>query len=125
MEGAGQATRDRVKVLELPFRNTRMGGLTIYFLYCRTCNKFIEPASRRRSKAGTHGEDLYEHPENHELAQICFSRSNSGRRDISFTEGAFPEGFERYVRQKWVIHAAMASVEEMEYVLKGEPSDEA
>jgi hypothetical protein len=60
----------------MPYRNTRMGGLTQAIGVCPKCG-VIRPYARRFSKTGTHGEFFYNHE--HALVFIVLERSNSGR----------------------------------------------
>jgi hypothetical protein len=60
------------------WRHTRLGGRTESIAVCPDCLTVVEPVRRRRSRAGTHGDDFYEH--SHQLVFLELVQSNSGNR---------------------------------------------
>ena len=61
------------------FRETRMGGLTRTVLVSSKDFEVIRPTRTRRSKSGTHGEDIYCVEDWSSVAILRFERSNRGR----------------------------------------------
>jgi len=61
-----------------PWRCTRLGGRIESVAICPDCLTVVEPVRRRRSRAGTHGDDFYEH--SHQLVFLELVQSNSGNR---------------------------------------------
>jgi hypothetical protein len=62
------------QILELYWRETRMGGLTDHLVVCPTCRSVIPPYSRTSSSGGTHGVAFYDHP--HPVAVLSLIQSN-------------------------------------------------
>lgn len=90
----------------VPFRRTRMGGITVYIAVCLQCRRVVLPTRERRSRSGTHGEDFYVH--DHPLSFILLYSSNSGNRDITVSkeiEGTFP-GLKEILERMWVFENA-------------------
>lgn len=75
-------------VLELEWRETRMGAKTKNYLFCFDCGRVLEPNRVRRSKAGTHGEDVYVHDTDHELHLVVLRESNRGNREVVYTDSS-------------------------------------
>jgi hypothetical protein len=62
------------QILELYWRDTRMGGITDHVVVCPTCRSIIPPYSRTSSSGGTHGVAFYDHP--HPVAVLSLIQSN-------------------------------------------------
>jgi hypothetical protein len=62
------------QILELHWRETRMGGITDHVVVCPTCRSIIPPYSRTSSNGGTHGVAFYDHP--HPVAVLSLIQSN-------------------------------------------------
>ncbi len=58
----------------LPWRETRMGGITFHVAVCPVCQAVVEPYSKEISRGGTHGVVRYSHE--HPLAFITLTQSN-------------------------------------------------
>jgi hypothetical protein len=86
----------------VPYRNTRMGALTLYIAVCPVCKKIVKPTYTRRSKAGSHGEDYYVHE--HMLSFIILERSNRGRRYIKVPDVL--SSIQQELERMWVYEGA-------------------
>jgi hypothetical protein len=63
------------QILELYWRETRMGGITDHVVVCPTCRSVIPPYSRTSSSGDTHGVAFYDHP--HPVAILSLIQSNT------------------------------------------------
>jgi hypothetical protein len=89
----------RVERYMKEYRWTRMDGITYHIAYCPQCGRIVPPTSTRRSRAGTHGEDLWVHE--HQLAFLCLKSSNRGNRSLS-AEPSFPERLRQVAEISWI-----------------------
>lgn len=80
--------QEELEELVHPWRCTRMGAWTKVYVWCRVCGP-LKPASYRRSKQGTHGEDVYLHNAGHVVEYCVLEASNSGKKSMYHSEG-FP-----------------------------------
>ena len=90
------------------WRHTRLGGIDYSIAVCLECRDVIEPASKRRSRNGTHGEDFFIHE--HELRFIELYQSNSGNRDYYLDQGL--EFLEDLVDDLWIYYREAPDVVE-------------
>jgi len=102
-EGGGQAPgaspgRQKTFKYRKIWRWTRLGGIDYAIAVCLQCRDVIEPAGKRRSRKGTHGEDYFVHE--HELRFIELYQSNSGNRDYTIDGGL--EFLEDLVDELWI-----------------------
>lgn len=94
-------TGDTQQILRFSWRNTGMGGYTKSIVLCLDCRKVLEAVDKYRSRRGTHGEDTYVHPRNHNVQHFTLFRSNSGRRDLCHTNG-LPSSLVDYLVYTWL-----------------------
>jgi len=88
-------------IKEFPYKNTRMGGLMKYVIILD--GRQIYPSSTRRSRSGSHGSDYYTlTPDQWAKAWIIIlERTNSGKRNISFSDN-IPQEAREELTNMWL-----------------------
>ena len=88
-------------IKEFPYKNTGMGGLIKYLVFLN--GRQIYPSSTRRSRSGNHGSDYYTlTPDQWAKAWvIILQRTNSGKRDIGFSDN-IPNEAREQLKQVWL-----------------------
>jgi hypothetical protein len=74
---------------EFSYRRTlKTGALTLTIVYDPVEKKILTPDRRNRSRSGAHGDDIYclSKDQWNKVYIITLYQSNSGKRDISFSE---------------------------------------
>jgi len=69
-------------------RTLKTGALTLTIVYDPVEKKILEPSRKNRSRSGAHGDDIYCLDKDlwNRVYIITLYQSNSGKRDISFSE---------------------------------------
>ena len=88
-------------IKEFPFRNTKAGALTKYLVFLN--GRQIYPSGSRRSRSGNHGSDYYALTADEwtKAWVIVLERSNSGKRDISFSDSV-PDIARKQLTDLWL-----------------------
>lgn len=100
---------------ELEWRETRMGAVTKYYVFCFDCGRVVKPQRIRRSKAGTHGEDIYFHDVDHELHVVLLKQSNRGNREVVYTDSSLKKIAEK-VFVDWLMNAVVPDFDRVQEI---------
>jgi hypothetical protein len=108
---SGSTVREEV-CREFYFRRTGMGGLSLTVIVLN--GKVLAPRSVQRSRSGSHGSDIYclTAEEWRHAWIINLEQSNSGRRDVSFSDNV-PEHARKAIEQLWYRGVSVRKIEQV------------
>jgi len=84
-------------------RTLKTGALTLTIVYDPVEKKIVMPSRKVRSRSGAHGEDIYclDKDQWNRVYIITLYQSNSGKRDISFSENV-PQDIVEKLTIAWI-----------------------